>query len=52
MGHIHDIQDQFKVEINSANVHAQTKTIKNKSLKYGKLMGAHANIQQIQGHCV
>ena len=37
--YIHDNQDKLKVENNSANVHAQTKTIQNETLKYGQLLG-------------
>ena len=33
-------------------MHAQTKTIQNELLKYGKLMGAHANFERIRRHYV
>ena len=35
---------QFKVRNNAANIHSQTKTTQNESLKYGQLLGAIANI--------
>ena len=41
---IYDRQDRFTVENNLANVHAQT--------KFGKLLGANHDIQEIRIHCI